>query len=550
MAAKNTAGLSRGFCYSGRVRVRQQLLLAFGLLASFSIAAPVRRPKPKLVVAIIIDQFRYDYLTRFGSEYHGGIDQLLTKGADFTSAFYGQVPTVTAVGHSIFMSGAMPAVSGIIGNSWYDRESHQFVTSVCDWSVKTVGGRQAEKKAACTDDDPASPARLLVTTLGDELKLVHPGSKVIGVSRKARASILPSGHAANAAFWFDDTTGNFVSSTFYMEELPPWAAKFNERKLPAKYVDQPWPQFANWKFRAAAGAATYSKLEASPWSNELIEAFAEQAITGERLGQRGETDLLTISFSANDSVGHAVGPYAPEVKDMAIRTDQLMGKLFALLEQKVGMQNVVVVLSADHGVAATPKQNSALKIPGGYLTGGVERVVTSALNERFGNQNWLIPGGEAVLYFDRDAIKSAKATPDAVYETAREAIIGNPQLHVARVYTRSQLENGEGVGDFIAQAEVNGFFPRRSGDLQLVFDPGFIPGKSGTTHFSPYNYDRRVPVIFMGPGIKGGRYDQPIRPNDIAPTLANLLDIQTPSGSSGRVLSEILVAPVSKQHTR
>jgi hypothetical protein len=496
--------------------------------------------KPKLVIAIIIDQFRYDYLTRFRADYHNGIDQLLTRGADFTSAYYGQVPTVTAVGHSIFMSGAMPAVSGIVGNSWYDRETHQIVTSVCDWNMKVVGAPQAEKKSGCTDDDPASPARLLVSTLGDELRLAHPNAKVIGISRKARAAILPSGHAANGAFWFDDGTGNFITSSFYMDKLPPWVEAFNARKLPEKYVDRPWPNFPNWKFRAGSGSkATYSKLDASPWSNELIEALAEQAITGEKLGQRGETDLLTVSFSANDAVGHSVGPYAPEVKDMAIRTDQLIGKLFALLEQKVGMQNVIVVLSADHGVAPTPQQNAVDKIPGGYLTGGVETTITKALSERFGNQRWLLNGSSESVYFNNDAIRNPKVRREDVFETARDALLNNPELHIVRVYSRSQLENGV-AGDFIAQAEMNGFFPRRSGDLFLVFDPGYMAGAHGTSHFSPYNYDRHVPVVFMGPVIRAGRYSADARPNDIAPTLADILDLQVPSGSSGRVLTEML----------
>jgi len=517
----------------------RRLVVASVLLGSLHLAPAAEKTKPKLVVAIIIDQFRYDYLTRFRTDYHSGIDQLLTHGADFTSAYYGQVPTVTAVGHSIFLSGAMPAVSGIIGNSWYDRDSHQEVTSVCDWTRQIVGAPQPEKKSACTDDDPASPARLLVTTLGDELRLAHPNAKVIGISRKARAAILPSGHAANGAFWFDDGTGNFVTSTFYMNQLPKWVEAFNARKLPEKYVDRPWPGFPNWKFRAAPGSKSpFSKLDASPWSNELIEALAEQAITGEQLGQRDETDLLTVSFSANDAIGHAVGPYAPEVKDMAIRTDQLIGKLFALIDQKIGMQNVIVVLSADHGVAPTPQQNGADKIPAGYLPSGIDETVENALNERFGKQQWLVPGGEGALYFDDNALQASKAHPEEVFAVAAHALLANPQLHIVRVYSRTQLEDGV-AGDFIAQAEMNGFFPRRSPDLNLVFDPGYMPGKHGTSHFSPYNYDRHVPAVFMGPGIKTGRYPVAIRPNDIAPTLADLLDLQAPSGSSGRVLSEM-----------
>jgi predicted AlkP superfamily pyrophosphatase or phosphodiesterase len=517
-------------------------------LLSLTVSGYAAETKPKLVVAIIIDQFRYDYLTRFRPEYHAGFDQLLTHGADFTGAFYAQVPTVTAVGHSIFLSGAMPAVSGIVSNTWYDRDAAQLVTSVCDWDMQTVGGRETRKGPKCTDADPASPRRLLVTTVGDELRLAHRDSKVIGVSLKARAAILPSGHAANGAYWFDDETGNFVSSTFYMKQLPGWAQAFNSKKLPEQYLDRPWSGFPHANFHTPTGSASrYSKLAASPWGNELVEGLAEEAVTGEGLGQRGQTDLLAVSFSSNDYIGHAEGPYSPQVKDMALRADQLLGKLFHLLDEKVGMQNVLVVLSADHGVAATPAQDEELKIPGGYLAADIADVVSSALNKTFGQQTWLVPdAGEASIYFDREALRQAKG-PDGrpvteadVYRVARDAILATPQLHVSRVYSRDQLQNGV-AGDFIAQAAMNGFFPRRSGDLSLIFEPGYVPGTHGTTHFTPYAYDTHVPVVFMGAGIKSGRYTGTIHPNDIAPTLAGILDLQPPSGSSGRVLSEMLV---------
>jgi predicted AlkP superfamily pyrophosphatase or phosphodiesterase len=518
----------------------------FALLTLPRMALCAATPKPKLVVGIVIDQFRYDYLTRFRADYHGGFDRLLTRGADFTNAFYGQVPTITAVGHSIFMSGAMPAVSGIVGNSWYDRDEKQIVTSVCDWTVRTLGGEQASKKKACTDADPASPRRFLVTTLGDELRIAHSNSKVIGLSLKARAAILPSGHAANGAYWFDDNTGNFISSTYYMEQLPEWVNAFNRKKLAAGYIDRKWDGFPNWNFHSASGSREpYAKIPASPWGNELVEAFAEQAIEGEKLGQRDATDLLTLSFSSNDYIGHAVGPYAPEVRDMSMRTDQLIGKLFRLIDAKVGLANTIVVLSADHGVAATPAQDKDSKVPGGYITGDVSNVVSAALDKAFGSNDWFIPdAGETSLYFNREVFAKVAGEEenreDAIYEVAEQALLNEPKLHVVRVYSRQQLENGV-PGDFIATAEMNGYFPRRSGDLFLVFEPGYLLGSHGTSHFSPYAYDRHVPVLFMGTGIKSGRYDVAIQPNDIAPTLANLLDIQTPSGSSGRVLGEMLL---------
>jgi len=537
MLAQDSSVTLRRMRVSGTILITASILAFLGTRLTGETQAPP--PKPKLVVAIIVDQFRYDYLTRFRADYHAGLDRLLTQGADFTNAFYAQVPTITAVGHSIFLSGAMPAVSGIIGNSWYDRDEKKIVTSVCDWSVKTVGGPQEQPTAKCTDSDPASPKRLLVTTLGDELRDAHEQSKVIGISIKARAAILPSGHRANGAFWFDDTTGNFISSSFYIDELPTWAAEFNRKKLPAQFVSKKWEGFPSWNFQGGS-AAPYAKLPASPWGNELIELLAESAIAGENLGQRGPTDLLTISFSSNDAVGHLVGPDAPEVRDMAIRTDRLFGKLFGAIDRSVGMKNVIVVLSADHGVSSTPEHNRAAKLPGGRLPGDVADVVSNDLDQKFGQAKWLIPGGgETELYFDREALRAKGISEEDVSRAAKDALFAAPELHVVRVYTRSQLDNGI-AGDFIAQAEMNGYFPRRSGDLHIVFEPGYLPAKTGTTHFSPYAYDRHVPVVFMGPSIKPGRYNETVRPNDIAPTLATMLDIQTPSGSSGRVLVEML----------
>jgi hypothetical protein len=515
------------------------------MLASAVLGAP-QAERPKLVVAIIVDQFRYDYLTRFRDSYHGGLHQLLQRGANFTNAFYEQVPTVTAVGHSLFLSGAMPAVSGIVGNSWFDRGEGEQVTSVCDWAWIVVGGHQDDKPPKkCTDADPASPKRLLVTTLGDELRSTHEDSRVIGVSLKARAAILPSGHRAAGAYWFDDFTGNFVTSSFYMDELPDWAREFNGRKLPEDYVKRKWDRFPQWDFHPGADGHAYEKLPASPWGNELVEAFAEQALNGEKLGQRGATDLLTISFSSNDYVGHVAGPDAPEVEDMSIRTDELLGKLFRAIDASVGLWNTVVVLSADHGVATVPDVAIERRLPGGHIAGSPEKVVQDALTVKFGPAAWVIGGGgETSLYLKWNAAQSLpvgvpKPSEEEIYRAAKEALLAAPGLNIARVYTRLQLDGGI-AGDFVARAVQNGYYSKRSGDLAVVFDPGYVPGKAGTTHFSPWAYDRHVPLLFMGWGIRPGRYDMQVSINDVAPTLATLLDIQTPSGSSGQVLFDIL----------
>jgi predicted AlkP superfamily pyrophosphatase or phosphodiesterase len=502
-------------------------------------------PKPKLVVGIVIDQFRYDYLTRFRKDYHGGLDQLLRQGADLTNAHYQHAPTVTAVGHSIFMSGAMPSLSGIISNEWYDRNTRQEVTSVCDWDMQVVGGAQPKQGARCTDEDPASPRRLLVSTVGDELRNAGESSKVIGISLKARAAILPSGHRANAAFWFDIHSGHFITSSFYVKQLPTWAETFNSQNLPEKYVNQAWPGFPAWSFTAASGAA-YSKIPASPWGNELVEKFAETAVTSEKLGQRGVTDLLTVSFSSNDYVGHAVGPDAPEVRDMSLRVDALLGQFFKLLDKEVGLQNCLIVLTADHGVSPAPPVNQERKMPGTYITGNATKIVSHALETRFGAADWIESGSGSGIYLNHKTLQEFRLKDGQpldlqdVLDTARDAILSAPDLHATRVYSSSQLSNGI-AGDFVARAFVYGFYPSESPDLTIVYEPYAIFGSGhGTTHSSPYSYDNHVPVLFMGAGIKAGRYVQEAMPNDIAPTLASLLDLETPSGSSGRVLAEIL----------
>jgi predicted AlkP superfamily pyrophosphatase or phosphodiesterase len=310
-------------------------MLAAACLAG---AAP---KKPKLILAIVVDQFRYDYLTRFRSEYKGGLARLLNQGAVFTNASYIHVPAITAVGHSTVLSGATPSTSGIVGNDWYDRDEGIHVTSVSDAKTQLLGASGAG----------SSPNRLLVSTVGDELKMAGAGKpRVIGVSLKDRAAILPAGHMADGAFWFDVRTGNFVSSTFYYKELPGWVQEFNAPRPADKYRGLTWLGHK----MPEDNAKLFSKLESTPFGNELIEAFAERALGAEQMGTRESTDVLTVSFSSNDYVGHEYGPDSAEVRDVAVATDGLLEKLFQAVERQVGADNYLVVFTADHGVPPVP----------------------------------------------------------------------------------------------------------------------------------------------------------------------------------------------------
>jgi hypothetical protein len=496
-----------------------------GLLILFTAAlAAAAPPPPKLVVTIVVDQFRYDYLTRFRGEYHAGLDRLLTQGAVFTNARYQHFPTVTAIGHSVVLTGATPSLSGIVGNDWYDRAARKTVTSVSDDTVQPLGG----------GGEGASPRRLLVSTVGDELKIAR-GGKVVGVSIKDRAAILPAGHMADGAYWFDPRSGNFVSSTFYFPDLPAWVKDYNAGRPADRY------RGARWLNRTLPEdlSKLYGAVESSPFGNELLEGFAERAVQAERLGQRDSTDVLTVSFSSNDYVGHAVGPDAPEVKEMCIQTDRVIGKLFQFLDSTLGMAHVLVVMTGDHGVAPVPEVQAARRMPGGRMPAGiVQKTVQAALAEKYGEGKWILSPSEHSLYLNEDLLRQKNVVPAEAGRVAADALRRIP--HVFRVYTREMLNTGMVQEDFVSRAVMNGFYGPRGADLYILLEPYWMFSSGGTTHGTAFGYDAHVPVIFMGPGIRPGHFDEPIAVNDIAPTLATYLSVETPSGSTGRCLAEIL----------
>ena len=497
------------------------------LLALAVPAQPQPRPagaaaqNPKLVLAIVIDQFRYDYLTRFRSEYTGGLKRMLEDGADFTNARYLHYQTVTAAGHSTFLTGSTPAMTGVVGNEWWDRATSAPVTSVSDGSTRLLGASGAG----------SSPRRLLQSTLGDELKASGKGGKVIGISIKDRSAILPSGHTADAAYWFDSGTGSFVSSTYYFDALPSWVAEVNHNHPGDKYAGQEWLHHK----LPDAGPRLYGELEATPYGNELIQQFALRALSAEKLGAGPKTDVLTVSYSANDYVGHLYGPDSLEVHDMAVRVDKLVGALLQAAEARAGAGNVLAVLTADHGVAPLPEENRKRKMPGGRLDPApLKTAVEAALHEKLGGTHWVAYAGESGIYLN----PQPRVDPAEAEKVAAGVVRSVP--HVARVYTHTQLVNGEVSADALGVSLRNGFNPVRSGSVLLILDPYWIFSASGATHGTPYSYDSHVPMLFLGARIKPGRYNANVAPSDIAPTLATILDIETPSGSVGRVLTEML----------
>ena len=324
--------------------LKHSRLLAALFLLIPAHSAPPAAPQTKLVVAIIVDQFRYDYMTRFDSAYQDGLRKLHDHGAFFTDAHEAHFPTVTAVGHAAFLTGSIPAVDGIVGNDWYDRETRKTVTSVSDDATKLVGG---------SGGAGSSPRRLVASTLGDEIKAIGAAdTEVIGISLKDRAAILPAGHAANAAYWFDHESGQFVTSTYYMKDLPAWVQAFNKSDAANKYASAKWATFKT--LPAVLGKPYYEAMIATPYGNDMLEAFTEAALKEEHLGRHPGTDVLTVSFSSNDLLGHQTGPDAPEVRDMCLQTDRVLGRLLRAVEEAAGAGNYVVVFTSDHGVAPKP----------------------------------------------------------------------------------------------------------------------------------------------------------------------------------------------------
>lgn len=539
--------------------------------------------RPRLVLLIAVDQFRYDYLERFGDLFvQNGFRRLLREGASWTQSNYDHFPTYTAPGHGTMMTGAYPAETGIIGNEWLDRASGKRVTSVSDEMVKLLGGGPNETAS--------SPSRLMTSTVGDELRLAsNDRAKVIGISVKDRSAILPAGRHANAAYWFSTTSGNMVSSTYYFNQLPAWVTTFNATRPADKYFGAKWerliaedeyvkragPDSSPWETVSsssgdtnafphtitgsanAIGQAFYWALDYSPFTNDILVSFTQQAIVNEKLGQDDDTDVLTVSFSANDYVGHRYGPYSQEVMDVTLRTDRQLATLLDFVDARVGLSNTVVALTADHGVSPIPEHAATLGLGGARLkTADLFTAVSKALSAKYNPQSkspdpsadYLLkePGTmreyfiNGNLYFNYDALRRDGVNVEEFSQVVVAAALTVPG--VARAFSRTQLQRGAtSITDPIERRVLHGFSPSRSGDVVVVAEPFKYLGDTITaTHGSAYSYDTHVPTIIMGTGVKAGQYLEPATPADIAPTLSALLRITPPSNATGRVLIEAL----------
>jgi predicted AlkP superfamily pyrophosphatase or phosphodiesterase len=568
-------------------------ILAFSLILVFlsvpnysaqrNAATPAKRPR--LVLLIVVDQFRYDYLERFGDLFGpNGFKRLLRDGALWTQANYDHTPTYTAPGHGTMMTGAYPAESGIIANEWIDRPSGKRISSVSDETVRLLGSGDPKEIAA-------SPRKLLSSTVGDELRLAtNDRSKVIGISVKDRSAILPAGRHANAAYWVSNT-GTMASSTYYFNELPAWVTAFNDTKPADKYFAAKWerllpeseyvkragPDSPSWETVSATTGDTnafphtitggakapnlafYTALDHSPFSNELLLSFAQQAIVNEKLGQDDDPDVLTLSFSANDYVGHRYGPYSQEAMDVTLRVDRHIAALLDFVDARVGLSNTLIAFTADHGVSPIPEHAAALGLGGARLnTTDILATLRSAISARYNPQGKSPdPSADYILkynyfgvvtdafvngnlYFNYEALKRDNVDLDEISNVV--AVAARTIPGVARSFTRAQLLRGAtSITDPIERRVLHGFYASRSGDVVMIAEPYKYLGDTITaTHGSPYSYDTHVPVIIMGAGITPGRYLEAATPADIAPTLSALLRITKPSSATGRVLMEAI----------
>jgi len=516
------------------------LLLVAGV-AGPSPASAKGPEKPRLVLLIAVDQMRFDYLTRFSDDFSAGLRTLLDEGAVYTNAHLGHYPSVTAVGHSTMLSGAPPAQSGIVGNDWYDRREKRNVTSVEDPDTRLVGRRDGQARTG------SSPHRLMVSTLGDELKMARPGTRVVGLSLKDRAAILMAGRGADLALWWDTATGDFVTSTWYASALPDWAARFNAGGSADAWAGREWRALGSdggegelfATMPTETGGRYYNAVYGSPLGNDLLEAMAEAALAGEELGQRDVTDVLAVSFSSNDAVGHSFGPRSPQVEDITRRTDLAIGRLLDAVDRGVGLGRTIVVLTADHGVAPVPEDALAMKLPAGRLAREtLEDAATGALEAAYGPGAWLEGRAGSDLYLNQDLVRERGLDLGAVERTAARSVEALPS--VWRAYTRSQILEGDLPPDPWSHRVLVSFHRARSGDVAVLLEPYWMSSATGTTHGTPYSYDTHIPLVIMGPGITPGSHARPVLLNDLAPTLATLLGVETPSGSSGRALEEVV----------
>jgi predicted AlkP superfamily pyrophosphatase or phosphodiesterase len=513
--------------------------------------APPAEHAPRLVLLVVVDQMRFDYLERFGPLFTAGLRRLLDDSLSFTDAHHDHAVTTTAPGHASLSTGLHPSRHGIVDNYWFDRGEGEWIYAVEDAR------------------DGRSPRRLLGSTLGDWMKLASWRSQVFAASGKDRGAILLGGRRADGVFWFDQEEGGFTSSGFYPAE-PRWLSEFNDRGLADEAFGRPWEPLAQTaavladpgrrqafgieelprglfprSFPYAVGGLSfapdegfYDALYDTPVVDLLLARLATTLIESEGLGGDAYPDLLALSFSAVDTVGHGFGPNSPELLDALLRLDAALGEVLEAIDRRVGLDRVVVALSSDHGVVPLPEYRQLHGLPGRRLDAEVFLCVQGLgrrLSERLGERRWLTASGAV----EPEALAASGRTRREVEDAARRELQACPGI--GRVWSRSELESGAAASDPMGRLFAHSFHPERSPDLLVEFEEYFLPRRfDGTTHGSPWPYDTQVPWLLRLPAGKGGKLAQRVRTVDVAPTLAALAGIRPPAGLDGQDRSSLL----------
>ncbi|WP_395627369.1 alkaline phosphatase PafA [Daejeonella sp.] len=549
------------------------LFLAFFLLTSSSIIAQPTKamssvkssdvPRPKLVVGIMVDQMRWDYLYRFYERYSaGGFKRMLNEGFSCENAYINYIPSVTGIGHATVYTGSVPAIHGITGNDWIIQETGKTMYCVDDSTVSTVG-------SSSVSVGKMSPKNLLVTSMTDELRLAtNFRSKVISIASKDRGAVLPGGHTANAAYWYDGSSGNWVTSTFYMDKLPNWLTDFNTQKYPEKYLNQDWNTLypietyiqsskddAPYEGKFAGMSSPTFPVKTSellkkglgiltntPYGSSLTLDLAKAAINYEGLGADAITDFLAISVSSPDYIGHQFGPNSIEVEDTYLRLDRDLATFFNYLDTKVGKGNYTVFLSADHAVQHNSAYLADNKISTGiFESSNVLKQLNTVLEAEFNVKNIAKSFSNYAVSLNYAAIKSNNLSEDAIKNSSIAFL--KKQAGVAFVVDIPNAQNAT-IPAIYKEKIINGYHPERSGVIQIVLEPSWYSGSSqratGASHGTMNPADTHIPMVFMGWGIKQGKTNNPYNMTDIAPTITGLLRIQEPNGNIGKAVSEAL----------
>ena len=523
--------------------------------------------RPKLVVGIVVDQMRQEYLYRFYDKFgQQGFKRLMGEGFMLANGHYNYAPTVTGPGHASVYTGTTPAVHGIIGNEYYDKVTRKFVNCVEDSLYKPVGNDAANGRLA--------PSRLLSSTVTDELKLfTQKRAKVVGISMKDRGAILPAGHMADAAYWYDSKSGKFITSTYYMAKAPDWLTKFNAQNLADKYLSQDWQTLLPIEQYTASGPDdspyerkypgkdkstfpyklselrgkndNFGLLSSTPFANDYLTQMAFATLAGEQMGKDVVPDFLCISYSATDAVGHAKGPNAVEIQDTYLRLDKNIEELLKKLDLEVGKGMYTVFLTADHAVADVPQYLTDNKIPSGYFSDSyLKSKLDEYLSGYYPGRSFIENISNQQIFLNQQAFsKDPRASGMDIYIVTE--LIGKYLMAmngITNYFTEATLRQGDYGEDGQKGKVIRGYNPKRSGDVVFVLDPGWTESGSiqGTTHGSGYTYDTHVPILFFGFGIKKGTSVQLHSITDIAPTISALLKIKFPSGSTGQPITEIL----------